>query len=149
MDAKDVQTMADAYVTCALFTEQSELGIPERSGEFDSSPHIGRVTKDSKAMALDLCTVFYHANAADLADYPADCAGHDLWYTRNGHGVGFWEADHCTKEEGERLTNSAKRLGEAYMFKGKGGWIAFEDQRAASARGLAERIASNLAAQSK
>lgn len=124
MTRNELQTMADAYIECALFTADEEL-IPPKSGQFDQTPYLPRVTRAMKAEALAVCTAFYDANAADLADYPADSAGHDLWYTRNGHGVGFWEADHCTDEQGERLTAAAHKLRECYLGRMQGGWFYF------------------------
>lgn len=120
MNASEVSDMARAYIVAALFTADEDIVAP-KSGEFDPSPYIDRVPKSAFVRAENLCRTFYAENATDLADYPAENAGHDLWYTRNGHGVGFWEADHCSKEEGERLTAAAKRLGEAYVDGGR--WI--------------------------
>lgn len=124
MTQDELDTMTEAYITCALFTADEEI-IPPKSGEFDSSPYLPRVTKSTWAKAKDVCAQFYAENSTDLASYPADSAGHDLWYTRNGHGVGFWEADHCTDDEGERLSESARKLGEAYLFK-QNGWFYVE-----------------------
>jgi hypothetical protein len=120
MDASEVSDMARAYVTAALFTADEDIVSP-MSGEFDPTPYIRRVPQAYFNLAECVCRAFYEQNAADLASYPAENAGHDLWYTRNGHGVGFWEADHCSKEEGERLTAAAHKLGEAYVEGGR--WI--------------------------
>lgn len=124
MDIREIEEMALGYITAALFTADEDI-IPPKSGEFDASPYLPRVPKSVMADARALCLAFYKANTADLATYPAANAGHDLWYTRNGHGVGFWEADHCTEEEGERLTESAKSLGERYVYKQRG-WFYIE-----------------------
>lgn len=120
----ELQTMADAYIECALFTADEDIVEP-KSGQFDQSPYLPRITKAMKDEAKRVCEVFYDDNAKDLAGYPADSAGHDLWYNRNGHGVGFWEADHCTKEEGKRLSNAAHRLGGRYVYKARG-WFHFD-----------------------
>jgi hypothetical protein len=126
MTYSDIQEMADAYIVCALFTADEFIVPPKsKSGEFDPSPYLPRVTKEMRQEAWWTCKLFYLMNRRDLQNYPADSAGHDLWYTRNGHGVGFWEANHCTAEEGERLTKSAKRMGESYLESGKGGWLYF------------------------
>jgi hypothetical protein len=123
MNRNELQQMADAYIEAALFTADEELITP-KSGEFDQTLHLSRVTKAMKATALRVSTAFYDANAKDLESYPADSAGHDLWYTRNGHGCGFWEADHCTDEEGKRLSDAAHKLGESYLY-GVKRWFYF------------------------
>jgi hypothetical protein len=125
MNGTDLETMAEAYIECALFTASEDL-IPPKSGEFDATPFLPRITKGMRETALRVCSEFFHANAPDLDEYPADSAGHDLWYTRNGHGVGFWENDHCTEEQGQRLTDAAHKLGENGIYKRRGGWFAFE-----------------------
>ena len=40
---------------------------------------------------------------------------HDFWYTRNGHGTGFWDGDY---EEGHALTDIAHSFGEVYTYEG-------------------------------
>lgn len=49
--------------------------------------------------------------------------GHDFWFTRNGHGVGFWEADHTSEELGNALTKLSKRFGEVTTYVGDDGLI--------------------------
>lgn len=59
------------------------------------------------------CLAFMAVAARDLTLYEserhhameygaAECAGHDFWLTRAGHGVGFW--DRGLDELGDRLT---------------------------------------------
>lgn len=114
MTSDQIPEMAAAYIEAALFTADEAL-VPPRPGEFDATPYLPRVTRQARDHAEAVCRRFYEDNAADLAGYPARAAGHDLWYTRNGHGRGFWEANHCTDEEGERLTKAAHALGEVYL----------------------------------
>ena len=40
---------------------------------------------------------------------------HDFWYTRNGHGAGFWDGDY---ENGEVLTDIADSFGEVSTYEG-------------------------------
>lgn len=35
--------------------------------------------------------------------------GNDFWYTRNGHGVGFWDRGY--EQTGDRLTEAAHKFG--------------------------------------
>jgi len=49
-------------------------------------------------------------------------AGNDLWYTSNGHGVGFWDREFHTsdgsinEEIGDRLSEAARAFGETNVF---------------------------------
>lgn len=56
----------------------------------------------------------------DETDYTHDQACHDFLLTRQGHGVGFWEADHCTKEQGETLTEIAQQFNTMYFSASDG-----------------------------
>ena len=40
---------------------------------------------------------------------------HDFWYTRNGHGTGFWDGDY---ENGKVLTDIAQSFGEVETYEG-------------------------------
>lgn len=117
LEKEDFESMIAGYIECALFTADEEL-IPPKSGQFEVSPWLDTVSNEMKLKAARVCMKFARENIADLSTYPATEAGHDLWYTRGGHGVGFWEADHCTKEEGERLTEAAELLGEDVVVLG-------------------------------
>ena len=47
----------------------------------------------------------------------------DLWLTRNRHGAGFWECDHCDEAQGEALTNASEALGDFELYIGDDGKI--------------------------
>lgn len=125
MTLDQIETMARAYVEAALFTTDTELIAP-KSGEFSITPYLKRIPRETWVYARVVCEAFYNANAADLAEYPPVNAGHDLWYTRNGHGCGFWEEEHCTEQQGKRLTASAKLLGGRHLYRDRG-WFKFEE----------------------
>ncbi|MFA7334859.1 MAG: hypothetical protein WC130_11295 [Kiritimatiellia bacterium] len=66
-------------------------------------------------------------NAADLeratagGAYDLEQAGRDFWFTRNRHGVGFW--DRKLGEAGDALTESARAAGECDLGFGDDGLI--------------------------
>jgi hypothetical protein len=47
-------------------------------------------------------------------NYSWEQMGHDIWFTRNGHGVGFW--DRGLGDLGEGLTKIAESMGEVSVF---------------------------------
>lgn len=92
-----------AGVVEALFFTNDDLADYELSDELRA-----RLQAD--------CERFYDAAHTDLAAYvdlypskvsrdyhPWEAVGHDLWLTRNGHGVGFW--DRGMGRVGKRLTD--------------------------------------------
>ena len=74
------------------------------------------------------CKRFQELNRADLDEacdfdgYDEQCCGNDFWYTRNGHGVGYWCRDEIG-DMGDRLTYAAKRFGEVDFYRGDDGLL--------------------------
>lgn len=58
----------------------------------------------------------------ELATFDDEQAGRDFWFTRNGHGVGFWDRD--AKVYGtaqDALSEAAQAIGETYLYRGDDG----------------------------
>lgn len=123
------------YITCALWSSTGDDGEPLDSTHDESSLAGGTV----QAMK-DACTKFMADNEKDLAGYVErkaipindedsiyyngdytgyNCAGHDFWLTRNGHGAGFW--DRGMGELGDRLSEASEAFGEAHLYAGDDG----------------------------
>lgn len=108
----DLDAFTQGYVEALFFTEEERLC--EESGrempavEFNmstmesrfvggDSPGFADLAPDTLAAIIDDCAAFQTANAVDLAqayaetNYDAEQAGRDFWFTRNGHGVGYWD----------------------------------------------------------
>jgi len=81
-----VDTMYKAYLECVYFTETGEDGQPSSDAE---------LTDRFKAQAWSACQNFVWAasyySSKDVYDLDPVQVGHDLWFTRNGAGVGFWD----------------------------------------------------------
>lgn len=113
---------------------RADGSIPEDSGFGDFHPK-------SIRRAIEECEAF-QAEAADLLeqayghtfpartigdgslpdshrpawDYDEAAAGRDFWYTRCGHGVGFWDRD--LGDIGDKLSVIARRYGDVYVSFG-------------------------------
>lgn len=117
-----------AYITAALWTD--EINEDEQG----NCPLEGKDISDMAASALqkavEVCTKFQKDNADLLLEvfekHGADdsACGHDLWLTRNGHGVGFWDRDY-EKQLGDNLTAAAKEIGESSLYLGDDGQVYF------------------------
>lgn len=102
---KQIATGIKAYLECVSFTEDIEdLNLSDEAKE--------RVENDvaeflNQASSLiedeDLCKVMY-----------------DFWFTRNRHGVGFWDGRY-QKTQGEELTKIAHSFGEINYYVGDDG----------------------------
>lgn len=100
---------ARAYRHAAAFTQDPDPG----SGEYpepaidDFDPEFVRRGNNDCAEFLDRCD----RQGVIIPDDELDHAGRDFWYTRNGHGCGFWDGD-WPEALGEALNTIAEGFGE-------------------------------------
>lgn len=102
--------MVQAYIEAIYFTETGDDGQPGKDAEL----HV-----DTAFEARSACHRLRLACAShdgiNLSQYDPAQIGHDLWFTRNGHGVGFWDRPEVYGEENARiLTLMARAMGEHY-----------------------------------
>ena len=141
---RDLSPFCQGYVEALFFTE-AEIGTT-RDERTDSRGRVratwqkrvdaGQISDmpgdygfaDLAADALDSivadCAAF-EAKAADLLtlayerDYDETQAGRDFWFTRNRHGVGFWDREELDAESvGADLSNIAEAAGESFPYVG-------------------------------
>jgi hypothetical protein len=97
--------------------EGTESSVPGDAGYLEIHP-------DSLALIRTFCQSWQNANAPLLRraygreGYTEAQAGRDLWFTMNGHGVGFWDRPQLDAEGlGADLTDAAGHV-ECYLFFG-------------------------------
>ena len=133
----DEQIILKHYLIAALWT-----GLDDDDNPLDDNYTADDISNDASADAMMDIKAFlaltgdfigeaiahYHdsgmAAHADAGSVEA-CIGHDLWLTRNGHGVGFWDRG-MLKTLGEALTDVAQDLGEVYIYVGDDDKIYFD-----------------------
>lgn len=106
----DLETMVAAYLEAIDFTE---------TGDNDQPPSGTPLCAYDNAKAYIDCRNFHWAVTEELipnglVDVPLDWKqiGRDLWLTRNGHGVGFWDREEIYGDDLSRiLTAMAKAMG--------------------------------------
>lgn len=114
------------YLEAALFTATDDDGEPlDRRGYtiYDFAPEAVNTAKGDIA--------FYREAAGDFLDEAMvetgngeEEFGRDLWFTANGHGVGFWDGDWYGF--GEELTRIARRIRERNVVVGDDGSLYLE-----------------------
>lgn len=127
------------YIEAMFFTSEApgvsteEWQATEEHDEGSIPCDVGAADLADEALAAIVadCAKWQLDNAALLSeayerDYEPEQAGRDYWFTRNGHGVGFWDREQLEPDDSEyeRLT--------AIM-------IANRDDNAAWGAALAER----------
>lgn len=157
----ELDSFTQGYIEAMFFTDEERLC--EESGRdmpavaFDmatmesrfvggDSPGFGNLAPDALARIIADCAAFQQANAALLAaaadrtDYDDTRAGHDLWYTRNGHGVGYWDRKELKNNSDEYESLTAEMVAAGYDTAA---WsVALTKRKALSALSLGERLST-------
>ena len=114
----DIDKMVNGYLQCALFTGTFNDGEP-----MDYTHKIGDFEDSAIEYATRECALFVQSNLEDVSallgstEYGLvdnESIGMDLWYTQNGHGVGFWDRGYG--ELGERLSAYCRTIPERSVF---------------------------------
>jgi hypothetical protein len=121
----ELSDFAKGYVEAMFFTN-GDTG--------DDNEHLlndlgtERLTRAAVASIAKDCDLFLGSIRQWLDEVEANVnydeaqAGRDLWFTRQGHGVGYWDRDELKKASRTALTMAAKAIGEAYVEVSRG-WI--------------------------
>lgn len=94
-----------AYLEAMAFTEL---------GDSEQPPHGSELTPESVKEARHDCLQFFQVNGPLFVDQEEQ-AGRDFWFTRQGHGVGFWDRPEVYGDEMDELDESARAFGEVYL----------------------------------
>jgi hypothetical protein len=124
----DLSKFAKAYIEAMFFTNCDTGDENENKA---NEPGTERLTRGAiAAIALD-CGDFLDDNAATIAECVAagktlDSIAHDFWFTRQGHGCGFWEgkARGYPGDTWQKLDAYSKAQGEVYPYFNRG-WIHY------------------------
>mgnify|MGYP004462551343 FL=1 len=125
----NIKDFTRGYITAALWSSTGDDGEP-----LDAIHAPEDLPQETRATMESDCRKFFEQCNDDLWEYKdkraipidaeftvADCAGHDFWLTRCGHGAGFW--DRGLGELGERLTVAAEKFGNGELYTGDDGKI--------------------------
>jgi hypothetical protein len=116
------------YLKAILFAETDRDGSP-----LDRHYSIADFSPCAVAKAKADIAKFEELAGPQLEDYCLamgyDKASHDLWFSRAGHGTGFWDVHlnqgEVTREIGKALHAVAKTLGEQAVYVGDDGMVYF------------------------
>ena len=106
-----------AYIEAIYFTDTGEEGQPPVDAEL--SPEALKEINEVCVDFLESCeeVILQTENTYDRA-------AHDFWFTRNGHGCGFWDGD-WPEPQANWLTDMAKAYGSVDVYEGDDGLIYF------------------------
>lgn len=127
----NVDEFTKGYAICALWSSNDESD--ESGGNtIDQNYDLDDISQETWRHFVEDCEDFQRANKVLLRKYcqlykpvgdygRMECAGHDFWLTRNGHGAGFW--DRGIGETGDKLAEAARIYGEVDLYIGDDGKI--------------------------
>jgi len=109
-----------AFLEAALFSSTDESR--EDGGDpLDDNYTIHDFNEKCLRGLAEDCQVFQEENADAISVGPTDGsdadvdAGHDFWFTRCGHGVGFWDGD-WPEPQATQLDEASKRFGNVDLY---------------------------------
>lgn len=120
-----LDAFTQGYVEALFFTNASD---PD-DGLLASATFADLATETLSRIVRD-CDAFQKEHRADLDEtidtgringYDEAAAGRDFWFTRCGHGVGFW--DRGLGDIGETMSKHARALGNVDVYSGDDGRI--------------------------
>lgn len=112
---KQLEEFVRGYLFAMEWAEEEQLN---REGRTDVSV----VHPDSLSASRNDCEAFVEEHFEILEElgrealyseeYPAwECLGHDFYFTRNGHGVGYWSRDFNREETKQLAKHISARVG--------------------------------------
>ena len=106
-----MDTFTQAYMEAILFSESdnsNDQGGDPLELNYDitdfSAEALRKIKKDCDAFQQESQLRLYDGSEVAVK------AGHDFWFTRVGHGAGFWDGD-WPEPESTRLTELSKKFG--------------------------------------
>jgi hypothetical protein len=127
MKLSEASPFLRGYVEAALFTTDA---YPPSGCDYAECGRADELAPELPAwwiLEADVaCRSFQEANAELLAKAGDDDQnGRDFWFSRNGHGVGFWDRGY-PDEIGDALQDAAKIFGEHYLLPEDFGQVSDE-----------------------
>lgn len=99
-----------AYLECALFADAPEAWKAKQI-PFVLPATLRQAYRDTGEfkMAAERAGI-------DITLFDPVQVGHDFWYSRQGHGTGFWDRDEVYGEDGDRLAAIARCFGVQQLY---------------------------------
>jgi hypothetical protein len=118
----ELDTFTQGYIEAMFFTntgsgDDEEL---EHATVADLAPEtLATIVGDCEAFQLQAAKWLAKAYASEQPSYDKMQAGRDFWFTRCGHGVGFW--DRGLNAIGDELSEIAGQFGNRDLYAGDDG----------------------------
>lgn len=121
-----LDAFTQGYIEAMFFTSEGVDSDCEPGHENDlANITVAELAPETLEKIVSDCARFQSENRADLDEaldtgringYDDAGAGRDFWYTRNGHGVGFW--DRKLGKIGDVMSEAAHKWGQVDLYRG-------------------------------
>ena len=108
-DINSVGEFLQGYADAALFSSSTDDDTP-----LDEKFGIGDFEPDTMKIFEEDCRKFLEKAASLLSYEQYEDAGRNFWYSRNGHGTGFFEGDFG--DNSMELQKIAEEFGDVYLY---------------------------------
>lgn len=121
---KALDGFTQGYIEAMFFTNASD---PDDGDLADAT--VTDLAPETLELIKSDCAAFQAEADALLSvaydrDYEPEQAGRDFWFTRNGHGVGFWDRAVLDADDlGDKLSEVARKAGGYDLYCGDDGLI--------------------------
>lgn len=128
----ELEQLTAAYIEATLWSSNDE-SRPDGGDPLDDNYGPDDLSPATREQMERDCSRFYGCNRPTIAIAERygvqpktatawEKAGHDFWFTRNGHGVGFWDGD-WPEPWARILDRNATAFGEFNLYVGDNGRI--------------------------
>lgn len=130
-----IRAISSGIIECALFADKPEGSNPRvtrqaiQAAEAIAAQFVGIVGDELMNQAVG---AYDWVNVERPEFTPTQCIGHDIWFTLQGHGMGFWDRDFLKQDKygeditlGQTLTEACRKLKhvEPLFYRG---WLYIE-----------------------
>lgn len=121
----ELSSFEQGYIEAMFFTstgpDNAEEGL-EHATVAELAPETLRCIKEDcrRFQAESAGTILFRLYESDV-DYSPEQAGRDFWYSRCGHGVGFFDRD--LGDDGDKLQALARNAGARDLYRGDDGLL--------------------------
>lgn len=107
----DLDAFTQGYIEALFFTDSgSDEGRLGDAGFADLTPEALQLCiADCARFQTDPHVEPLLSSAYNCEGYDAEAAGSDFWFTRNGHGVGYWDREQLGEDLRQELTDACWR----------------------------------------
>jgi hypothetical protein len=124
----DLDAFTQGYIEALFFTESGDADDGKEIGDAgfsDLAPEtLARIIADCREfqVADNSGQALFDAYESDAPRAGPRAAGMDFWYTRNGHGCGFWDGD-WPEPYASQLTDASKAFRSLDAYLGDDGKV--------------------------